>query len=395
MQLLGSISEKITLSNGETLILCEAKESDMPDIKSLYYRVYGGKYTLAEVTDSDKMKWVINDPNYLWLLLKNHSKIVSSVIFVVDPVHKIGKTIAGVVIPDYRGYKILKLLLKTGLNYFLNIRNFADIIYGIVRTFAPVSFHNSLKDLGFVDIGIFPNVRKVQKYETHGLKSVFKEGVLSQRKATPNLIAPANQIYEITRKKLGLENAVVENDYLINNKLHTEFKEELFIEKSPEIEWEYYRHRDAGELLFDFFPFNYPQIKLFTRDHKTEVFIHFLEIDGYASITGIKTDQNNLIPILNKTSLYVEEIGIKYIEMLVSAYDIEKQKQCYSAHFLPCAYFPAASKEGSFRYDYLVFCRLFVPLTFEEMHFTEDSKPYAIAYHKINSKRILEDLEDD
>lgn len=385
----------IHLDNGGCLLLRDAGEADMQDIKALYYKVYGGKYPLPEINDSDKMKWVINDPNYLWLLYEFEGKIVSSVIFVVEPVHKIGKTFAGVVSPEFRGHKLMKKAIKFGLDYLMYKRNFCELVYGVVRTFASVGFHEDLKDLGFIDLGIFPNVRKVKKYETHGLKAVYKKETFDKRKETPRLIAPANEIYEITRKKMNLEEAFVENEYIDKRDGKKEFSGELFIEKSPEVEWEYYRQRDAGGLLFDFFPFHYPQLKLYTRDHSTEVFIHFLEVDGYATIMGIRTGEKDLVTLLSTVCEYLENMGIKYLEVLASAYDIEKQKQLYSSNFLPCAYFPAAKKEtGPLRSDLLVFCRLFVPIDFHDIHFSEDTKAYARAFHKISSKKIWEDLQN-
>lgn len=389
------IEETIALEEGPPLYLREASESDMQDIKSLYYKIYGGKYTLPEINDSDKMKWAINDPNYLWLLCEHEKKIVASVIFVVEPIHKIGKTFAGIVSPEFRGHKLMKRLIQVGIDYLVDKRNFCDLLYGVVRTFAPLSFHADLKELGFIDMGIFPNVRKVKKYETHSLKVLYKTGALDKRKKTPCLIDPANEIYEIAKTRLFLEDAIVEKNYSNHQKASREFTEEFLIEKSPEVEWEYYRHRDAGYLIFDYFPFHYPQLKLYTRDASSEIFIHFLEDDGYATIVGLKTNRENLVPLLNTACEYIENMGIKYLECLVSAYEPEAQKQLYQANFLPCAYFPAAKKEsGPMRSDLLIFCRLFVPLNFQGVTFTEDTKEFAQAFHKINSTKVWEDLRN-
>ena len=40
-------------------------------------------------------------------------------------------------------------------------------------TFVSLSFHQDLRGLGYVDTGIFPNVRRVRDYETHGFKCCF------------------------------------------------------------------------------------------------------------------------------------------------------------------------------------------------------------------------------
>lgn len=386
--------EVIKLDDSKEVILRKALESDIDDIKDLYYKVYGGKYSLPEVTNRDKMKWIINDPNYLWLIMELKNDIIGSVIFVTDSHHLIGKAFGGVVAPEFRGHKLLKIAMKKGLDYLMQETRLCDLVYGVVRTFAPLSFHEDLKELGFVDLGIFPNVRKLHRYETHGLKVNFHPEALKNRKDTPELIPAANKIYEIIRNKLGLDAAVVDTEpYKSLNKYPSE-KIKLFIERSAEIEWEYYEQRDRGELIFDFFPFHHPQLKLYTKDFSTEVFVHFQEIDGHASILGIKTDIEDLTVLLISISEYLESMGIKYLEVLTKAYQLDFQRQLFRSNFLPCAYFPAAKRKLSgAREDYVVFCRCFVPLNFQGLHFTPDIKPYAQAFYQIYSEKLWEDLE--
>ncbi|MBI2251992.1 MAG: hypothetical protein HYU63_04495 [Armatimonadetes bacterium] len=377
----------------EDLNIClrVAAEEDMDDIKQLYYKVYGGKYPLLEINDADKMKWAINDPNYLWLLNEYQGKIAGSLIFVVDPRHRIGKSMAAVVDPEYRGHKLTIINLSVGLKYLMQEKNLCDLIYAVVRTFVSLNFHKDLQELGFIDLGIFPNVRKVKYYETHGLKVCFKPGTLERRKTIPVLTPVVNQIYEICQKKLKLENALIEDPILPEV---ASLKMDLYIEKSPDIEWEYYKHRDGGKLLFDFFPLHYPQLKLYNKNHQTEAYIHFQEIDGHASLIGLRTDQNDLTGLLNLISLYAEGMGIKYFEILISAFEPVLMKMAYEASFLPCAYFPAAKVDlNGKRIDYVIFSRCFVPLNFQGLRLYKESKPYALAFYRIYSNKIWEELE--
>lgn len=392
-------SDIIQLSDLQKVTLRKVTESDIDDIKDLYYKVYGGKYSLPEVTNRDKTKWVINDPNYLWLISEiiaddGEKEIIGSVIFVTEPHHLIGKIFAGIVAPKFRGHKLLKTAIKKGLDYLMKERKLCDLIYGVVRTFAPVSFHEDLKDLGFVDLGIFPNVRKLHRYETHGLKVIFSPEALEKRRTKPELIPSANKIYEITRKELNLEKAILDIVPYRGIKEYPFKKTKLFIEKSSEIEWEYYDHRDKGDLVFDFFPFHYPQLKFYTKNFSTEIFVHFQEIDGHASILGIKTNIEDLTGLLITAGEYLESMGIKYLEILAKAYQLDSQRQLFKANFLPCAYFPAAKRKLSgIREDYVVFCRCFVSLNFQGLHFTPETKPYAKAFYEIYSEKLSDDLE--
>lgn len=387
-------TQKLTLEGGKEVLLRQASEEDMDDIKHLYYLVYGGKYTLPEINDSDKMKWIIHDSNYFWVIGESGGEIVSSVIGVVDPKHRIGKTFAGLVRNDFRGNKLLKKKLEIVNRVLLEEQNKCDIIYAVVRTFAPISLHEDLQDIGYVDLGIFPNVRKVQKYETHGLKAYYKPSALEQRKTSPVLIPPVNAIYDIVREKLSLEPAVIDNEQLKTPGKPVAAADKLYIEKSAEVEAEYYDRRDNKELLCDFFPLHYPQLKLYTKGGKSEIYLHFQEIDGHASVMGIKTEEP-VGAFLNLVCEYLESMDVKYLEILASAYDVEVQKQLYLANFLPCAYFPAAFLgPDNKRYDQVVFCRNFVPLNFQGMQFFSEAKPYALAFYKNYSEKLWGDLEN-
>lgn len=386
--------QTIKLEDGKNIILRQATTEDMDDIKHLYYVVYGGKYTLPEINDSDKMKWVINDPNYFWLLGEYKGEIVSSVIAIIDPKNRIGKTFAGIVHQEFRGNKLLRKKLEIINQVLIKELNSCDLIYAVVRTFAPVSLHEDLKEIGYVDLGIFPNVRKVQSYETHGLKAYYKEGILSKRKKSPRLMPAVNNIYEIIKDKLGLENATIDEGAINIPGKNNLTIDKLYIEKNKDIEWEYYKQRDAGNLLFAFYPFYYPELKLYTKNNESEVYIHFQEIDGHAFITGLRTGQD-LILFLNLVCEYLESMDVKYLEIITPAYDSEMQKKLFAANFLPCAYFPALSlNEAGQREDYVVFCRNFVPLNFQGMHFFEGAKPYAMAFYKNYSEKLWKDLEN-
>lgn len=395
--------EPIKLVSGEELLVRHADDKEMDDLKKLYFDVYGGRYTLPEVTNRDKMKWVLNDPNYLWLVACDKEQLVGAVIFVVDRKHRVGKSLAGVIRPQYEGKHIMLSLMRKGLNHLMDEKKLCDLQYAVVRT-VSVAPQKMLTRLGFVGLGIFPNVRRIRGYETHGLAALFKPVSLAARKRTPVLIPPVEQIFKVTSSMLRLGKAKIKNKIaksslkdvqknVKGNDLSSEV--EFLIERSKELEWEYYRLRDTGKLNAEFFPFHYPNVKLYTRDQKTEVFLNFQEIDGHADLLGIKTDRWDLANLLCRVGDYAESLGVKYLEMLVSAYDPELQWSAYKANFLPCAYFPAFKMgEGGERLDYVVMFRSFVPLTFGGLKLTDKTKPYLVAFYKIYTKRLMEQIEE-
>ncbi len=387
------INERLEVSPDLEVMLRVAEEKDMDNIKALYDEVYGGNYTLPEVNELDKMKWAIHDPHYLWLLNEKDEQIVGSVLFVVDPQNLIGKTFAGVVHPRYRGNKMMVKSIARGILYLMEEHSNCDLIYAVVRTFVSRGFHRDLKELGFIDTGMFPNVRKVKRYETHGLKVMYKKGVLEKRRKNPVLTPESDMIYAIIRDMLGLEMARIEQVKV--ERRNSAEKLEFLMEKSPDIEWKYYKARDNGELIFSFYPLHYPQLRLYTKDEKTVVYLHYQEIDGYGSLMGIKTDRDDLLSVLLAIAEYCESMGAGYLELLIPARDPDIQRMAYEAQFLPCAYFPAAKLEpDGTRLDYLVTCCTFVPPHFKGLKLTEISKSYLMAFFKIYSQRLWEELED-
>lgn len=383
-------AETCTLPNGRTVTLSEATVDDMDDLKAVYYAAYGGRYTLAEVNDRDKMKWCLNDPNYLWLVNRDEDRIVCSVIFVVEPRHGISKTFAGVVHPEYRGQKMMVNTVRRGRDYVIN-NGYADLMYAVVRTFVSPTFHLDLHSIGFVDLGIFPNVRKVKYYETHGFKVYYGPGVLEKRRKVPELIAPAARLYEIVRERLGLEKPRIEEPLLDARPPAPNFA--FVIESSKDVEWEYYKERDDGGLQFDFYPFHYPIAKLYTKDQKRAAYIYYQDLDGYASLLGLRSPGDTIIRDLMTVEEYAESLGVKYLEMLISAYDPLIQKLAYEAGFLPCAYWPAAAMgPDGLRHDYIVTSCAFVPPHFKGLRLSPEVQPFLQAYYKIYTDKLMEDM---
>ena len=64
-----------------------------------------------------------------------------------------------------------------------------------------------LEHLGFLSTGIFPNVRKVESFETHGLEVYLGPKCLEYRRKTPQLIPEMLDFYNIVRGELNLEEA--------------------------------------------------------------------------------------------------------------------------------------------------------------------------------------------
>jgi len=385
------INEWLELADGTRLRVREALPNDLSALSDLYDQVYGGTYSLPEVSDRDLMRRVLNDPQHLWLAAEDQGELVGTVLFQIDSAQRLGKAAAGVVSPDHRGHKLMVAIVERGLKWLLEESRQCDLVYAVVRTFISPEVHHDLKSLGFVDLGVFPNVRKLSRNEIHGLKVCYTPAALAARRGPPHLTPQANRIYKIARDRLDLEPAMVEyREPLFNRGRSFDFQ----VDRGADVPEEYLGRKSRGELNFAFFPFHEPQLRFRTTDGSTQVYIHFQPKDGHASLLGLVTDHDDIRDVLEAVSLKGDALGFNYLELLIDADDPVTLWQAYQAGFLPCAYAPGLylQKDGR-RLDYVVTCRYFVPLHFSGLQLAEDIKPYMKAFIITRMNKLLEDVD--
>ncbi|HXE71348.1 MAG TPA: hypothetical protein VNO81_01710 [Candidatus Nitrosotenuis sp.] len=385
-----------TLPRGDRARIRRAGPGDAEAVRSLYLRTYGDRYGLPEVADRERTARALQDPYYTWLVAECQGEVVGSVVFVQDPYHRLGKTFGGVVAEGFRGQHIMPHMIEEGHRRFLAPDGPCDLLYAVVRTFVPLSFHRELKELGYVDVGIFPNVRKVREYETHGLKIRPGPTFMPLRRPRPHLIPQVKTLYDIARSRLELEEPLVEE-------LHLGPPPPGRLELRPFHPWEVVggieAQREAarreGRLEFGFFPLHEPNLLLADLTGTVQAFIYYQPLDGHSSLLGLVTGGLDRVEALLSVAGVCEQMGVKYLELLVPAYDPLLQAQAWQAGFLPCAYFPGARlAEDGRREDYVITSRTFVPLHFRGLKLTEDVKPYLLEYFKIYASFLWEELMD-
>lgn len=376
-----------------------ARLEDRPALRRLYLAQYGDRYALPEVVDDQRSAEVLTGENWVWLLAETQGRIVASLIFGWDPVHRLGKSFAGVVDPERRGHKTMQRMLREGLDRLLMHGETFELVYAVVRTFVPPSFHRDLADLGFHDVGVFPNVRKVLQYETHGLKVVLGPMALERRRTRPHLIPELAGFYQITRERFGLEEPRLDREAVAAVRRGVDLRVELRpvaeagrdgVTKSR---LEMLR-RSSRDLKFGFFPLHQPNQILCDPTGQVRVFLSHTPTDGHSSILGIDPGPYDPVSVLMSVSDYCAERGGVYLELLVSAFQPELQAAAYLAGFLPCAYFLAAARDhySGRREDIVVTSKTFVPLHFAGLRLTETSKPYLLEFFQVYTGRLWEEL---
>lgn len=387
--------QEITLEGGQKAEIRRARPEDQEQIKGLYQKIYGGAYSIPEIADPVKMgKALANKTDYLWIVCQKDEEIIGSVIFAVDPYHHVGEAFSGVIDKAYQGNGLIYKMMKNGHNSLLEDNGPCALIYAMVRTFVSTSFHKHLKELGYMDMGVFPNVRYVNGYETHSFKICFGPHALENRRALPRIYNQVQTLYRLVEHQLSLGNAIMKSIDLppCSGGLIKLIKASE-ADHPDGIEAEREKLRQAGKLRFGFCPLLEPNLMLISEDKSVKAFFNFQEMDGHATMVGLETGDHDMICLLESAAAACEKEKVKYLEVLASAYDPMIQAQLWEAHFIPCAWFPAArlADDGK-RLDYMFASRSFVPLHFQGLRLTDDNKPYLLEFFKMYTARLWEEL---
>jgi hypothetical protein len=368
------MSVTLNLSGDRVVTLRRAGVEDAEAIWQLYHRIYGGHYTLPIVNMRAQREEALSDPNCLWLVDEaENGELVGSVIFTLNPAERTAKVFAAVVDPDYRRDTLMFQTLLAGVQRIMYDERTVDVIYATTRT-RTMGPDQLLAKLGFISLGIFPNVHRLTEYETHGLKALYHPDAFAARRRLPQLIPEVAGFYDIVRRSYGLEPAEI---VPVEGKLH------LNIVRGAAVAEEYARCRADDSLMLDFFPFH-PPTHLLTSDRgHVKAFINYEGKDGHGVLVALQAARESVQHLEHIFNIVYEAgrtLGIEYMELLVSAYEPKQQRAALSAKFLPCAYFPSMRYAHGERDDYLVFARSGLPLDFSHVQMTPRDRRFLDAY---------------
>lgn len=360
----------IQLEDGRDVLVVRATSEDSKAIFALYDDVYQGAYTLDIVNKDDKRDEALSDPNCVWLINRCEGRVVGSVIFEVDPLQRNGKVFAAITHPDFRRHDLMYHTIDLGIEALLHSKRLVDVIYATTRT-SSIGPSKLLKKLGFVSLGIFPNVHRLAEYETHGLNAIFHPDAFEKRQRLPRLIPEVEGFYRIIRQTFHLEPAEI---------FATKDVPRLRIIRNEVVQKTYSEVKEDKELLFDFFPFHQPNFLFQSEDGAIRAFVNYEGKDGHGVMVGLKAPPGDLKNVLNAVFDTAQRVGVDYLEILVDAYEPDMQRAALHAQFLPCAYFPSMEYRDGDRQDYLVFARTTLPLNFSNVQMTPRDRQFLDVY---------------
>lgn len=375
-------------------IIRRGRAKDGEAIAGLYKFVYGDKYTMPVVIDPGQRNKSLRSKHFLWVLIELDERLVGSVIYEFHPTESLGKVFGAVIDPAYRGHDLMVEAMRAGLYYAREIGLPTDVIYATTRTVSPAP-QRIVEKLGFHCLGIFPNVRKVEDYETHGLHVLHHYKALGQRKRMPLLIPEVREFFEISRDEVGFVGHAMCGPVNVPAPSVRPLRFEVD-EDEAAVQRLHRKRKKADALEFDFFPFHEAHLRFFSQEEDTEIFLHYNRVDAYGVVLGLRSEREDLRSVLEAASETAKALGMRYIEILISAYDPVLQRFAFESRYLPSAYFPAmrVCKKSGERLDYLVFSRSFEQLDFTTIKLLGPAQRFLEAFMKCWYWTLLRDEPD-
>lgn len=373
------------------MVLRKAALTDLASIFQLYTVEYDSTYPDPTFSSPEQLADAIRGEKKLIFVAVDDSTIVASLIFLYDQADLLAKAGAAVVAKSHRGKGITQDLIQYGLNYIQEKTFGVDILYVTTRTVHKAA-QVLTQNMGFKQLGIFPNVHKTSDYETHALAAMTFNDSLMRRYTDFEQHPLVYPLYNIVRENIELPEMKVAEIWN---------KKDFFGEEVPTLEIvdakEFVRLRASKlkarhEIDMAFFPFHEPNILITSPSQNIEVFLYVNEFDKHCVVTGCKVDREvSFTDLFLKISSLLRDRGIRYIECIIRANRLNIIDKVIKARFLPCGYVPAFQLEDDKRYDYVVFSRSFEILDFNNIDLTGESRPYLKNYVDLWERTFLGD----
>jgi predicted GNAT family N-acyltransferase len=371
--------------------LRKAKLNDMSSIFHLYAGAYHGTYPDPTFSDVRKLEAAIGSKDKLiFVCTDEDGNLVASILFLYEEETRLSKAGAAVVDPSFRGQKLTQKLIQYGLDFIQDNCAGIDVLYITTRTVHKAA-QILTQQIGFKQLGIFPNVHKTEEYETHALAAIHYNGAIEKRYVDFQQHPIVYPLFNIVRENIELPEMKVAKIWDEKN-YDGDVPVLEVIEAKEFIKLRSKKLQETNEIDLAFFPFHTPNILITSPKQNIEVFAYVNELDNHCVITGCKIDKEvSFTALFLKVSNILRDRGIRYIEIIIRANRLNIIEKISKAKFIPCGYVPAFQLEGEKRFDYVVFSRSYEILDFNNLQLTGASEKYLRNYIDLWEKSFLGD----
>jgi hypothetical protein len=381
--------EIIDLENG--FFLRRAVEQDIPDLLTLYFKLYGANYPLAIGTDRAVMTRILSDNNNLWVVAVSRDKkiLCGSAVFEVDTTYRIGRAEGLVVHPEFQQLGLASTMLHHGSKFLLEDSNLVNSIYTTTRTLS-VSPQLVFLNNGYIPLGIFPNAHRLAVYETLSLMAKFHSDVLTKRKVATEVPEALGPIIKTVDKFIRSTHPSPKLLKLVKPQPcgeHLEFE----LIHAPE-----YVQRKFFATFTDpydrFYPFHKPNFLMSAKNGEVDIYGYLSKTDGYCTIVVTTKPVHSMAGRLRPLMQQLRDFGVSYLEILMQTDNILSLETLLDANFLPSAIYPAMMEVDNQFVDLVLMSRTMEPLNFRGMNIEKSFKPYIDQYISLWKAMHLEVL---
>lgn len=317
---------------------------DSSEIAAIFQEVYSGKYPFKVLEDSKKIRKMIIDPHYIWIIFKTQSgDFVGCLGALLEFDKKRGYLFGFALKKNYHGkFDGLKTFICSLIYLWRRYNNEILLWTSEVRTFSSTpQYANSVVSLK--PIAFLPNKDLFyDNPESEFLTITYKENTLKKfrSKQKPKIIRQVLNCYTYSQERydLGLPE-IVNPNLIINYKEISKLEEDIIMRK----ETDEYGHQF---IKFSIKNSNSYFMFLYHKDNKN------IEKTQYKS-----HNLEELSVFLKKFNQFIKNQNLRYFEIYVSAYQPDHQKLFNNAGFEPRGYIPSFEfnpKKGIFE-DMILF----------------------------------------
>lgn len=361
-------------------------ESDLPELRTLFYESYGETYPYKEFYSDEWLKRSIYQDSYLFLLAELHGRVVgtASVYFEVGAYSDLcGEFGRLAVHPDFRGQGVGSALMEARLAFANRRLHFGLTECRTAHPFAQrISEKHNLRPIGFL-----PQKVLLDKRESLVMMARLFGPAEALRRNQPRVIPEVFRLGQLALNNLGLPTDLIASaevdGYPIGSGMRVEELSESVLPYLLRIE----RGRLSRRHVFGNLQLSYG---LFMLESRNSRYLVAREDDQIVGAIGFSYDYiGRSIKVLELIDLRDDIAGYllkeldawakeiykaEYLEITVSAYWPNIQRTLSNLGFVPVAYCPSFVFHEVQRLDTVKMAKLYVPFDVEDVQLTDGSR---------------------
>lgn len=403
------------MKHADETIIREAREEDVPAILELFTEAYGKDYPYAGFMNERWLKHAIYNDDMLMLVAEDRSSGESlgtaSVVFDIgansDLIGEMGRLVVG---KAARGRGIGTHLMEGRIE---RIRDRLHLAVVENRTPHPFSQRISL-DFDFAPVGFLPLKRQFDERESIALFARHFGGALDLRRNNPRIVPEAQELAHIVQDNMGLpRDLIIDQDappYPHDDSFELRELTSEGLSALLRIERGRLRRRE----VFGPVRLQYGFFKLAAKHADYLVALSAPQGERPAPIAGaigyifdeverslrvfelIASNERAIRFLLERLLARCrEELGVKYVEIDVSAHAPRMQRTLVELGFLPIAYVPAMVFHRVERLDVVKMARLLMPPELGDIQLTQGAREIAdIVMDRFREQAVLPEVAE-